>query len=115
MTNQPLTKYLLVLIIVGLFDITFPSVPVSESISEHSNFIMKTKNSNDAFVSFQRIIANDLKNKNYSKVNDKIDFYKNVFIEKFEGFDSTRFEDLYEIINSEDEQEIFRKNGYQGM
>ena len=70
---------------------------------------MKTKNSNDAFVSFQRIIANDLKNKNYSKVNDKIDFYKNVFIEKFEGFDSTRFEDLYEIINSEDEQEIFRK------
>ena len=41
-------------------------------------------------------------------MNDKIDFYKNVFIEKFEGF-NLQFEDLYEIINSEDEQEIFRK------
>ena len=106
MTKSLLSKHFVLMLIIITSNKSFSNVPKSDSISEHLNFITKTKNSNDAFVSFQRIIEKDVKNKNYSKINEKIEIYKKVFIEKFENFDSTRFEQLYEIINSEDEDQI---------
>lgn len=109
MTKSQLSKHFALMLLIIVYNKSFSNIPNSDSISEHLNFITKTKNSNDAFVSFQRIIAKDVKNKNYSKINEKIEIYKKVFIEKFENFDSTRFEKLYEIINSDDDQEIFRK------
>jgi outer membrane protein OmpA-like peptidoglycan-associated protein len=109
MTKSLHSNHFGLILIIIMCNKSFSNVPNSESIAEHLNFITKTKNSNDAFVSFQRIIAKDVKNKNYSQVNEKIQIYKKVFTEKFENFDSTKFEKLYEIINTEDDQEVFRK------
>ena len=107
MNQKLIIKFILSLFI--LVSKSFSNIPISGKEPDYIKFINKTKNKNDAFVAFQRIIERDIENYNLTIINKKLELYKNIFFEKFIDFDSTKFNQLYDILNNNDDQIQYKK------